>query len=713
MSVYRRAYLYLTCAISVQALAWAAIGLLRALLSGAPANAEALAFSAALAIVATPLFLVHWRWVRKAIADDELEHDAALRYLYLYGVISLFLIPLLANAYDLVALLIGAALDLDVPRVLAPRLEAPAPADAPAALDMLWRSLAAVVVLGVAIAYHWRLLGADRAVRPITAQGAVIRRVFVLGFSLLGGALVSIASVQLLRWLLIQFEGDGLTTVAATETAVREAARATVGLAAWITFWSGAQRLFERGSTAERRSALRKLYLYGAVFVGVVGVVMPTVMILTGVLRRLMGLPLGGSLAGPLPVIPIAAAMWAYHTWVLRHDTAAEQEAPRQASVRRISLYLVSAVGLTALLAGLAGVVQVLVGAYLGPEFGDSLREQLATSAAMAIVGLPVWLVAWWRAQRSAASPDHAGEAERRSTARRLYLYFFLFVATVTVLAGAIVLVYRMLGMLVGVASDIEVLQQTAAAAGYCVIGVLVWLYHGSTLRQDGRAAQQDMDERLSQMSVAVVDDRDGSLGRAVLDALSSELPALAVDAVALTPEAASAMETETAAGDLRERLAQAAVIVSRPPTIPIVAAGDSAADATPDASPETSADTAADTPASTIADTSAGTSAATATTTSLAAALDAAPGVKLLVPRHGHGWEWMGVEHRSDQENAAQVAHAVRLLAEGRTVEPLRPLGAPAMIGIALAVVVLLSLVVTPIVGFVLGGGMRYLFGP
>ena len=89
-------------------------------------------------------------------------------------------------------------------------------------------------------------------------------------------------------------------------------------------------------------------------------------------------------------------------------------------TLRRLYLYLVSAVSLGLLAAGLALLgTTVLLFIFNDPSAQDS-RTQLAAFTAMTAVALPVWAIHFWFARRYAMRDPY----ERASAIRRLYIYW-------------------------------------------------------------------------------------------------------------------------------------------------------------------------------------------------------------------------------------------------------------------------------------------------
>ncbi|MBI4771546.1 MAG: hypothetical protein HY784_14330, partial [Chloroflexi bacterium] len=439
MVTVRRWSVYLVCAVSLNTAAWAAITLLRNLLTpGREAPLASTAFQIAVVVVGLPVFLVHWLWAQRLARQEADERQSALRRLYLYGTMAGFLGPFLANAFNLIVALLRPVSRGGGTLLLRPLVP---PLVGLGALGLLWF-------------YHWRVRREDGQTPPEGGTLATLQRLYLFGFSAAGLALTSLAAIHLLRWLLFQFGASGEVIRASGASLAAEVARMAVGLPVWLFFWGRAQRLFAGAEEEERESALRKFYLYGAVLVAVLSAVTNVTVILAGGLRRVLDLPAMGDIRLPLPIAASMAVVWAYHARTLRLDADRAAEAPRQAGIRRLYLYLVAGVGLAALLVGLSGTLSALIKALAASFLGPALKEQLAWYSAALIAGLPVWLLPWRRAQLGAVaapfaslrgpSAGGAGAEARGSVVRKIYLYFYLFVATMTVLSSAVYIVSQL-----------------------------------------------------------------------------------------------------------------------------------------------------------------------------------------------------------------------------------------------------------------------------
>ena len=619
MATVRRWYLFVTATIGLHGLAWALIALLRGVFAadGQPPVATT-AFQIALVLVCLPLWIVHWLWAERLARADADERASALRRLYLYGNLAGLLLPLAANVWDILLALLQ--LGLGLPQLGLDRTPGPA----------ILRGMIALPVLGGFYAYHALVARSDVRAAPPVGAGALVRRIYLLGVAALGVAILSNGAMNLLHWLLFQIGGMGdRGGFAAPVVAV------LVGLALWLGHWLRAERLFAGTDADERASALRKFYLYALIVIGALSVVINATALLAGVFRVALGLIPEGDFRDALPTILIGGVIWGFHANVLRTDVAAIGEAPRQAGVRRLAWYLVAAIGLMASLIGFGGLLSVLIRMLGGAAPLTDLREPLAWFTATLIAGLPPWLIFWRRAQIAATAEGPTGEAERTSLVRRIYLFFFVFIATLTVLGGMLYILYRLISMALGEPFVGDLVTDLAQAIAYSLIATTVLLAHGSTLRRDGRARQAVGVAQQAALRVVVL--ADGEIGVALLVGLRSALPDLG-----LTPLDRSA--------DLVGQLAQADLIVG--PWVP-------------DSSDP------------------------------LAGALAASSARKLLLPLSGPGWEWAGVEPYGTTAGVTQIIAAVRQSLAGEPIRPSRPLGAAAIGGVAVGVILLLLLLI------------------
>ncbi len=637
----RRWYIYLVSAITAQGVAWALIALLRKLFLGETADRELIALQLAIIIVALPLFLVHWLWGQRLAGQEAEERASFPRRFYLYGMLAAFLVPIIYNANGglraLLNMILGVrpTLDFSFSNNLTNG-------------EMLISTLTAVIILAALWSYHWLVKRRDDRLLPESDESAVLRQLYGYSFSLIGLVMAAVGAGRLLERLIAPLLSsrlvDPIRPVLATEVT-----RLALGLVVWLVFWRLAQQAFAGPDERERESVVRKAYLYLVVFVGALAVISTATILLADILARLLDVSTGGGLSTAIAVIIISGSVWAYHAFIIRQDADVAAEVGRQALVRRIYTYLMAGLGLGAFLIGLAGTLTVLFLEMDVRGLRSEFWDELPTFLAMLIIGLVVWRWHWRQANREVAQPPPAALDERRSFVRRLYLYFYIFVATLTLLGSVIYIVSQLLMVLLGARETAGLFLDISQAFSYTLISVAIWLYHGRIIRQDGQVVHAAELAQLKQLHVAVIDAGDGLIGRTLADRLHEKAPGAIVHPIGLTETAVAALQTDAGGKTPLELLAEAEVIVG--PWSMAVPAGHGGV-----ISPD------------------------------IAAAVTASPAQKILIPEPESGYAWAGVDNWKIENIAKEVAADVRALTLGEKLAAQR--------GLAPWVVVLLVLV-------------------
>jgi hypothetical protein len=656
MSNIKRWYFYTVCAISLQAVAWAVIVLLR------NRTVDSLAFQAAVIIVGLPIFLLHWRWATRS--EDE-EADDHIRAVYLYFMLAAFLVPIITNATGFVSALLRTIFDIQPDTgqyVYGATLSNG---------EEMTNTAITIGVLGILALYHARLLREERL--PESGIPARLRRIFLYFFSAYGLAMFAYGLGSVLRWAIVEI---GSTSLAPSYWVIanpyleliNNGAELSMGLGVWLIFWRHAQQLFRSGDKEEVESVLRKSYLYLIVFISTIMVVSDLTIIGASQLRRLLGLEPSQDTGIVLSTLIVGALLWAYHAYVLRDDSKAAAGVEAQAGVRRIYWYLVAGVGLLALLIGLGGEISVLINAIGRPAgITDALREQLAWFTAALFAGIFVWIIPWRKVQNEVSLPELEGISARSAGVRRYYLYGFIFLATLTFLGCAVFLVYALLSTLLGTGGEFRI-GELAQAGAYALMAMLVWLYHGMLLRSDNAVLKTAESPFGPAPAIAIIDDIDGRLGIKLHNALEKAMPEATFSSIGLTPAAQAAF---TGSNGHPEMAAQSE------PAEPLVAAErPTLADAIKSADiivgPWTvSTPYAGEQPqdAGVIAD------------------IAASPAPKVLIPKMGEGWNWSGVAEWKEETAVDQAVQAVRQVATGKAVEARKPMTVGRIVLVILAV--------------------------
>jgi hypothetical protein len=106
-------------------------------------------------------------------------------------------------------------------------------------------------------------------------------------------------------------------------------------------------------------------------------------------------------------------------------------------AVRRLYIYAVAYVSLITVLWGTIGLTRSI---FAGGEIGDS-ASRLAEALSFILIGVPVFILHWWLAQRSALKDP----VERSSRLRAIFLYGVLLTALIPIVQNTLALVSRTL----------------------------------------------------------------------------------------------------------------------------------------------------------------------------------------------------------------------------------------------------------------------------
>ena len=227
----------------------------------------------------------------------------------------------------------------------------------------------------------------------------------------------------------------------------------------------------------EAGSALRKLYVHGALALATLYIFFGSIQIIQEIAGDFTGLEHIGGLI-------VAAGLW-YYLW--RRENLEGQPSPRAQTVKRWRVYGLSVIFLTPAVAATYWIAFALAyAAYelatgaldtlLGPEdIGDPLR----TAAAWALVGTTAWAIQW----RAVATRDE------ESVLRQVYLYGFAFVGGASLaLWGATATIYVVIAQLVGAdytTTAVAYFRQFILPAVGLLIGLALLAYHWSIIRRD------------------------------------------------------------------------------------------------------------------------------------------------------------------------------------------------------------------------------------
>lgn len=610
MRTVRRLYFYTVALVSLEVVIWGVIGLTRTIFNsgdlGRPVNL--LAGSLSLTLVGLPVFLIHW-WAaqREALKDPE-ERAARLRAVFFYGVLGGTLVPVLQNALAISNRLTLLALGLQFAPLVG--------------RGQTWSdNLIAIVINIAAAAYIYTILRADWAADAPGNSLVDVRRLYRYLWMLYGLGMTVFGIQQVLRYIFYApttlaggvgyMLADGLALLLA-------------GTPLWIYTWEVVEDAL--GGPGEQESLLRMVILYLLALGGVGTVLTSTGIVLSVLLRWVLGQSLlfsqilqmtGASISIAMPM----GGVWAYYGRRLQLDLAQIPEQPRQAGLRRFYSYILSAFGLVATFYGaqqlLAVIINLLTGG--GALWGEALRNQLSAAMASLLVGLPLWWLAWRPMEIQARQMDTSGDHARRSVIRKAYLYLALFASVIGVMSSGGQLIYLVLSQILG-APNSAFLGRFLDQLELLVLFAL-WLgYHLSVLRRDGRLAWQALTARHAQFPVIILEPGDGDFSEEILLALQRGAPGV--------PAVVQILAQGIPAPGLSS--ARAVILPSAVSNHPSEA---------------------------------------------VRLWLQDFPGERVIVPVEDQSWLWIGISPRGHREKAQQVTQAIRQMAEGQPVHLSAPL--------------------------------------
>ena len=530
MKTVRRLYFYAVAFISIEVMLWGLINLVRSIVDATVGGqADALARALALVVVGMPIFLFHWLWAQRMAARDLEERMAGVRAFFLYAILISTLIPLVQNVLALIDRLFLDAGNLELSRAILGHAQP-------------WQdSLIAIVMNGLVAAYFWSVLRAEWASLPDTKTFADVRRLYRYVWVLYSLIMMIFGAQQVLRFLLsppsLAFGDFG------RETVVNGIALLVVGTPIWFYTW----RLIQDSlaDPHEHDSNLRLGVLYLLALSGVITVLTTTAIVVRIIISQLLGVDRSGvdfiqEIGGPISIGVPLGVVWGYYGYWLNRHIESIGDAVRQAAMKRVYLYILSAIGLGGAFIGVATLIKFLIDFLTGSvlALSDTLRENLANAVALIVAWLPLWLATWRPLQARTFAAGDEGDHARRSIVRRAYLYLALFAGVVGGMASAVALIYQLLNAALGGGAGSSFLPTVLNDLQLLLLFAVLLLYHLMVLRRDSSATADALQKKQGEFKLVVLDS-SGDFGEAVKAAVAKAAPNVPVSVAVSRPEQA------------------------------------------------------------------------------------------------------------------------------------------------------------------------------
>lgn len=520
MRTIRRIYFYVVALISLEVVLWGMISLARSficpgdLLCGG--SDSALALGLALVMVGVPFFAFHWLMAQRFTRQEMDERASGIRAAFLYGVLLGTLIPVVQNILALVNRPVLTSLRMESSRALIGSTQT-------------WSdNLIAIVMNLLVAAYFLYILRNDWKVIQPREAFANLRRIYRWFWALYGLALTVIGLEQLLRFLL--FIDTGLLNIDNQRYwAVNGMVFTLLGAPVWAYAWLTIQKSL--AEPAERESLLRLGLLYLLSLTGVIVTLASGGIILEALLQLAFGnITTGASflqtIDDPLALCIPFLGIWLYYSHWLDQAMSEAPDAPRRAGMRRVYSYILSAGGVAVAFLGLTALFFYIVDALVIYSFtSQEAITRLTSALTLLLVGLPLWLAAWRPMQAEAFAADDSGDHARRSLTRKIYLYLALFAGVIGGMVTAIGLLNTLLTALL-TGDPYGLGRAVLKSLSLLLLFIGLGLYHGLTMRRDGKNAANALTVKHAAFPVLIFDPGDG-FGPAVLAAIQKATPNL------------------------------------------------------------------------------------------------------------------------------------------------------------------------------------------
>ncbi|MBE0409499.1 MAG: hypothetical protein IBX69_07190, partial [Anaerolineales bacterium] len=535
MNTIKRFYIYAVAFISFEVVLWGLIELARSLVAGSEIASQASQLAAALSLilVGIPVFLIHWIIAQRGSTADIEDRSARLRAIFLYGMLLATLLPTVHNMLALVNRQLADSMNIEIGQELI--------GFGQAASDNL-----IAIALNLASALFFYLVLRNDWQSPLVGDAfPEMRRIYRYIWLIYGLGIIIVGSQQILEYLLSLAAASGndritggvnLSLLQLNSADISQLANGLsliiIGLPtfAFAAFWIQRSLI----NAAERLSMLRLVVLYCLVFVSVVVVLISTGMLFEKILLWLFAESMTAAELISLTNRPVSAAVpfglvWIYFGSILSREVNTLPNTPRRSGLRRLYLYILAALGLTAAFIGVHTTIIFLVDYSLGEISWDVIsHSNLASSLASLAIGLPLWFITWRPMAIEAKISNEAGDYARRSLVRKSYIFLFLFLGLMGVMFSTGMLIFINLRTILGDPPDHLVAEQLRLFTSLILFALLLG-YHWRILRKDIRLAESILSKKHAKYPVLVLASEDTDLIMNLVEALRRQVPAMPV----------------------------------------------------------------------------------------------------------------------------------------------------------------------------------------
>jgi uncharacterized membrane protein (DUF485 family) len=423
------------------------------LVQDSTALAQALAFT----IVGVPALFGLARWTRQRLDVDPDELPSVVWAAYLGGTLTVALIMTMVSLQRTLEWVFG--------------LE---PLDG--------RAAGRTVVWGAVLVVHWDLNRRRPLLDQFRAPEERTPWYLIVG-SLVGLISASVGTWGLLRAVLRPIYDTAVADVLVAEDStalIRAAISAAIGLTVWSWFW------LRHGQRSPRTERWNAYVLLAGVLGGLVATLISAGVLVHSVLQWFFGDPSAATAAAHFDLLPgvVSSLVVGFCVWLLHRRTLGAAPVHRN-EADRVYTYLVAFVGLAVCAAAVTLVVAAFIDAVVDTDVANaSVANPIVLAVSFMVVGLPVWLVFWRRAEHNA----DADVDELRSPSRRLYLLVTIGISAAVALVSMVVLLTNFLEDVTAGELSSGSIRAIRVPVGLVLSATAVAGYHFMVYRDDRRA---------------------------------------------------------------------------------------------------------------------------------------------------------------------------------------------------------------------------------
>lgn len=504
MHNFRRTYFYAVSFISLEAVLWGLIGLMRTVAElGMDCTFSNLSFALAIIVVSTPSFILHWRWANKAELE-EVGHSLLPRAIFLYTVL---FVALIAAVQNLLAFINRIMIKEAVAVSCQPLFGG----------NQNWTdNLIAIGINLIAAGYIQYLIlnSEDRLMnsRSFIKFRQVYRYLWVT--YALSLTLVSMyGTIMVLTFLPGSLLGNNGHAVF-----INAVALSIVGVPLWVYSWNICQSALK--DPAERASPIRLTVIFILTFGSMVLSIIKGSQLLfitgEGIIRGTISLKSYLLQSGTVLAVGIPATiMWLYHRSWMKRSILEIPDKSRRKIWEHAYFYPQSAAGLVLTSIGIIQLLDYLRILLTSSQLlsNSFLYIELMKYVFIVLIGTALWLIPWIRLQSEAKDDGEKGAHARRSSIRKVYLYLIMFISIIGALIATIVLIGMILNNYVFAVGKELYSPWIASSFFYPLYFIIllgtVFYYHLLNLRHDSVYKIDTLAELQQKSAVLIFDHGD------------------------------------------------------------------------------------------------------------------------------------------------------------------------------------------------------------